>query len=649
MTPPRPDDRSDRLLGLGERICRRDFLNAARLAAGGVLLGRLSPRELLAARDDWTGYGGVGDYHESNGNTRAVIDAAHVLRDRRFDGIPEDAVDTGEVFDLVVVGGGLSGLAAALLFDRQGAAGLTCLVLDDHPIFGGEAKRNEFIVDGQRLMAHQGSAFFPVPHQGGFVSRFYDHIGFDRHRLEYQSWGGPDPEIPLSQTSYDMLGRQGATYGFYFGARFGQRPGLWLVDPWGKRLEGAPISEQARAELLRWRLGDPGQTAPDAAPAYEGDPASRRLDTLTLEDHLMARHRISRETVRSFLSPVTGGGYGLGPDALSAYCGYAAEVQHPLDGDEEAGGQMFPGGNAGFARMIVKTLIPGSIDGPRTVEAVCRNRVRFETLDRPGQRARIRLRSLAVRVSHEGPPERSGYVSVAYARGGRLHHLKARAVVLAGGCWTAKRIVTDLPPAHRRACESFHRSPCLMANVAVRNWRFLYRMGISGCRWFEGLGNYLEVRKLATAGAPSPTIGPDSPTVLTLKVLYSHPGLPVEVQGSRGRDEMMSTSFRDYERRIRAQLQEMFARSGFDARRDVAGIVLNRWGHAYVNPQPGFFFGSNDRPAPREVLRQDPFGRLVFANTELAGAMDQRNCFLEADRAIRQLFDRGVLAGSRSG
>jgi spermidine dehydrogenase len=108
--------------------------------------------------------------------------------------------------------------------------------------------------------------------------------------------------------------------------------------------------------------------------------------------------------------------------------------------------------------------------------------------------------------------------------------------------------------------------------------------------------------------------------------------------------EMLSTSFRDYERRIREQLTEMFARSGFDARRDIAGIILNRWGHAYVNPQPGFFFGTGGRPAPREVLRRAPFGRMAFANTDLVGAMDQRNCFLEAQRAVKQIVE-GALSG----
>jgi spermidine dehydrogenase len=176
-----------------------------------------------------------------------------------------------------------------------------------------------------------------------------------------------------------------------------------------------------------------------------------------------------------------------------------------------------------------------------------------------------------------------------------------------------------------------------MANIAVRNWRFLYKMGMSGCRWFEGLGNYLSVRRMALVGNQNPTIGPDSPTVLTIKVLFAQPGLPIAEQGRRGRAQLLGTSFAQYERAFREQLGDMFAPGGFDPRRDIAGIILNRWGHAYVNPQPGFFFGVNGKPAPRDVLRNHPHGRIAFANTDLAGASDHRNSIREADRAVKQL------------
>ena len=150
----------------------------------------------------------------------------------------------------------------------------------------------------------------------------------------------------------------------------------------------------------------------------------------------------------------------------------------------------------------------------------------------------------------------------------------------------------------------------------------------------------MEVCKQGLTGVEDPTFGPDSPIVLSVKVLYSYPGYSTEEQGHRGRAELLGTSFNDYERRLREQFSQMFAAGGFDARRDIAGIILNRWGHAYLSPQPGFFFGLKGRPAPREILRSAPFGRIAFANTDLAGAMDHRYSILEAKRAVEQLLDQ---------
>jgi spermidine dehydrogenase len=300
---------------------------------------------------------------------------------------------------------------------------------------------------------------------------------------------------------------------------------------------------------------------------------------------------------------------------------------------------MFPDGNTGFGRLMVKTLIPDAFAGPRTLDAVWRNRVRFSALDRTNQPTRIRLDSTVVRVEHEGDAASAPDVRITYVKGGRLFRVRARSVVMAGGSWTTKHIVHDLPSSHRDAYATFYRSPCLMANIAVRNWRFLYKMGMSGCRWFGGLGDYLAVRKMALIGGQRETFGPDSPTVLTIKVLFAKPGLPIGEQGSRGRAELLGTSFAQYERTLREQLGDMFAPGGFDPRRDIAGVILNRWGHAYVNPQPGFFFGKGDKPAPRDVLRDRPHGRIAFANTDLAGAADHRNSIREADRAVMQLLN----------
>ncbi len=611
---------------MNARILRRDFMNSTLLASGASLLGGMSPRQLLAA-EEWTGYGGIGDYARSNGNTYEVVHAGHQVRDGVFAGGEADATDTGETFDCVVVGGGISGLAAALFFQRHDPK-LSCIVLENHPIFGGEAKRNEFMVDGTRLAAPQGSDHFTSPPPGTFFADYYDRIGIDPSRFEYQSWDGTAPEIPVGH-SFEFVQNP---YGFFFGAKFGQRPGMWLIDPWKKQLAGAPISEPMRAELLNYeKLHTPLEKQDVVTPA---------MDRITMEAFMMGRYGLSRETIRAFFTPGPGDPFGIGPDVLSACCWGGGVMNRGLGAHSHA----FPGGNEGIARHMTKTLIPGAIPGPRTLANVSLGRIDFAALDRPGQLARIRLASTVVGVKHEGDSKKSRFVSVIYTRGGKLYQLRARAVVMAGGSWTTKHIVLDLPPAHREAYGQFYRSPCMVASIALRNWRFLYKLGISGGYWFEGMGCFAAIRKQPTFATPVKTIGPDSPVVLTVKVLFCHPGLPILEQGNRGRAEILATPFRHYELKLREQLTDMFGAAGFDARRDVAGIILNRWGHAYGSPQPGFFFGLDGKPAPRDVLRQSSFGRIAFANTDLSGDPSHATSITEAERAAGQVLDGALRA-----
>ena len=640
----------DHALGLDSRIARRDFLESTLLASGAVLLGASSPAQLLAekvqnessAAVDFNGFGGVGEYATSNGNTWDVLTAGHKLRDGTYGKTVADVQDTGELFDCVVVGGGISGLAAALFFARNAGPKVTTLVLENHSVFGGEAKQNEFDVDGQRLIAHQGSAIYFAQYPRSFLAQFYDSIGLKEPHLDYQTWAGPGPAMPIGRTPYDSAGMSTGQYGFFFGARFGKKPGVWLIDPVGKKFASAPVSDFTKKELFGWYSGSAERASPFVSPKYEGDEISRRLDAITLEEHYIRHYGLAREFIRTFLSPDLGGGSGLGADALSAYCDYAAELLHPYEGKGEAL-QMFPGGNTTIARLMVKTLIPSSISGDASVEGVTRGNINFTALDAKESAAKIRLGATAISVQHDAAPEKSQFVSIVYAVAGKLFRVRARSVVMAGGSWTAKHVIRDLPQSHREAYAQFFRSPCMMANIAVRNWRFLAKLGITGCRWFgSGIGNYFELRRLATIGDIPKTISPDSPVVLTLKVLYSYPGLSTEEQGHRGRGEMLATSFCEYERRIRQQFAEMFSGAGFDVSRDIAGIILNRWGHAYLSPQPGFFFGTNGKPAPRDILRAAPFGRIAFANTDLAGAMDHRFSILEAQRAVQQLLDQVI-------
>lgn len=617
-------------LGMNKRICRRDFLNSFLLASGSALLTSQTPLDLLAQQPSWGGYTGVGDYASANGNTMEVMLAGHAVRDGAFDSPTAEAAGTEELFDLVVVGGGISGLAAALYFKDLAKSKQTCLVLENHPIFGGQARRNEFVVDGQRLMIPQGSNWFQIPFPSPLIEPFYARIGVDYHEFKYQEWGGPPPAMPLSRNNYHFARTlpPPPNFGFWFGAKYGQHPGMWVVDPW-RNIDRLPLSSELRSDFARYLKAVEKY---HKSPPLDTEAELRRLDPLTAEDVLMERFGLSREFIRMFVAPHLGAATGLGADALT---GTHYRVFGP---GPDILQHSFPGGNTGFSRHIVKTLIPDSIPGPRTIEAVCKNRVNFAALDRPSNEVCIRLRSMAVRVEHEGEPEKSTLVRIMYARDGKVHRVKARAVVMAGGGWITKHVVRDLPRRHREAYDQFNYSAAVVANVAVHHWRFLHKLGLSGGRWFEGFGFWTEVRTTATFGSDTSKIGPDSPTILSVIAPFYYPGLPVAEQCSKGRAELLSTPFRDFEFKVRDQFDQMFAASGFDAKRDIAGIILNRWGHHFIVPQPGFVYGKDGNRPPGEVLRNSPFGRIAFAHTDLTGGNGHHLSIQEAHRAVSQLL-----------
>ena len=326
---------------------------------------------------------------------------------------------------------------------------------------------------------------------------------------------------------------------------------------------------------------------------------------------------LSRETIRTFYTPGPADGWGLGPDVISAYCGVTWGSMNRGSGQTSLA---FPGGNDGIGRHMVKTLIPRAISGPNTVAGVYRGRIDFSALDKPGQAVRIRLGSTVAGVKHEGEPRNSKAVSVMYTQDGKAYSVKARAVVMANGSWTTKHIVLDLDAARRDAYNQFHRSPCLIANVALRNWRFLYRMGISGGYWFEGMGVYGGIRTVPTFATEVKEVGPDSPVVLTLKVLFCRPGLPMEEQQTRGRAELFSTPFRDYERKIREPVDRYVRRFRFRrkaryrrhhsqslgscVRQSAAGVLFWQGRKAGLPRYPAQFARSAESHSPTRICRE---------------------------------------------
>jgi spermidine dehydrogenase len=286
----------------------------------------------------------------------------------------------------------------------------------------------------------------------------------------------------------------------------------------------------------------------------------------------------------------------------------------------------------------LKSLFPGAIEGQHSFSDILNRPVNFSALDNPSNDVRLRLESMAVRVEHDSSPEKSDLVSVMYSKNGQVYRLKARTVVMASAGWTNREVVMDLPDEYKEAYGHFDYSPVLVVNVALTNWRFLYKLGLTGCRWFDGFGFSCNMRKPMIVGDYRQPLHPDKPIVLTFYVPLHYPGLPVPEQGVRGRKEILSTSYRDYERQIIGQMSRLFGSAGFDPSKDIAGIILNRWINAYLNPQPGFFFGQDGKPAPREIIWKR-FGRIAFGHSELNGHQHWIGAIEEGRSAARKVME----------
>lgn len=612
-------------------ITRRDFLNAMLLGTGASLLSLPAPSRLFASMLAGSGYGGVGDYALSPGNTEEIIRIFQNIERGKYLSL-SDVTDTGETYDLVVAGGGLSGLGAAYEFSKHAPRKSRCLVLENHPIFGGAAKRNEFIVQGERLIAPQASNAFGIIDRPGIPGYdIYKELGVPTE-FEYREF--PEGLTPLEFDTTNFGYRLWFTsenIGYSFDND--EKETQWARGIWENKFSDTPYPDKVKEDLIRWRNSNQLQ--------YVGEGYERWLDSITYKNYLEDVMGLDSAVTR-FADPVLASVVGLGCDAISAYT--ARQVSMP--GFPEFRGyrslknshwHSFPGGNDGFSRFFIKALIPNAIEGKRSFEDIQNGRVNFTALDKKGNRIRLRLGASVIRVEHRGSGD-GKTISIVYEQGGRLYSLKARGVVMATGGRIARRVVRDLPEEHETAYGQFHVSPILVANVAVTNWRFLYKLGLTACKWFTGFGFGCNIRKPMMVGDYRPPLHPDKPNVLTFYVSFHEPGLSAEEQGERGRKKLLETSYAEYESQIVGQMKRLFSKSGFDSEKDIAGIILNRWLYAYINPQPGFYFGSAGKPAPPDVIRR-PFGRIAFAHAELNGHQHWVAAVEEGRRAARQTME----------
>ena len=638
-------------------VSRRDFVGGTLIGSGAALLSAKAPSvanaqgstplppefpqsmatPLTDLDESWTGPGGVGDYADANGNTHDVVNAAHTFRNRDFDDRMAQATDLGEHYDLAIVGAGFAGVTAAYTYLKE-KPNARVIIFDNHSVFGGEARHNEFEVDGYTLWAPQGStgAVWPLEDAKkiGMYSHLWEELGMPME-LEWQEATDSSLKIPHDTYTPMHIAWEKTDLGWFHDGH------PIAKNPWSNRFKDVPIDDQTKQDLIWMEL---------YRQPPEREDWDRWLDSMTYKEFLKNEMDIDNPAIDEYLNPFAAAmGCGLGTDVISAYqafnfiqpgvnqYGRYFGIADPTDYVHLAS---FPGGNTGILRAIVKKIIPDAFGDAATVTQVISNPINWNALDRRGQPARMRLSSLVVNVHHDGPPQSASMVNVIYLNGGEMKKVTADNVIMAGQQHLNKRVVADLSETYTAAMNQFHHSPMMIVNVALRNWKFMDKLGVASVRWFgDDLGWFTTLRRQMILDGKEPMpLDPGKPTVLTMYNSFCIPGMPVEQQCVAARMKMFSMSYAQIEKSIREQFTKMFAPGGFDADRDIAGITLNRQGHAYVVTPPGFFFGKNGNPPPSDILRK-PHGRIGFAHAELLGYQMWEGAAHEGERAAQQILE----------
>jgi spermidine dehydrogenase len=600
-------------------IFRRDFLNNSLLAAGAALLRMPAPAaaQSSAGRDTFTGYGGVGDYALSNGDTWPVLTAGHKISQGAYTPLPSGIIDTGESIDLLVAGGGLSGLGAAYYFAKATGGKKRCLILENHPMFGGHCKQNEFMVNGQRLIGPQASNDFGIPREGAGnqMDELFTDLNLPRE-YTYAAWDPALKPLRFPRDNYshmDGINDTQVDVGYYFGRQAGNSKPLWAHNIFANNLEGTPFTADVKRDLLKWRSTTGGS-----------ETFRRHLDSITYKQYLEGELGLSPE-VTKFAEPVIGLICGASADAVCARAAHNLVIP-----TSSPGGISFPGGNTTFARHLVRALIPDALAGDLSFAGVLNSKVDFAALDRPDSPTRIRLGATVIRVEHS-----TGGVAVTYEKGGKLYRTRAPRLVMASAGWINRHLLADTPGDLRAAYNEFQYAPALSVNVALTNWRFLYKLDAPAVRYFNGgFGWSCNIRRPMVAGSYSPVLDPDKPIVLTFYLGLYTPGHSAAEQGDLGRKKLLGTTYADYENQIRMQMKTLFHDAGFRAT-DIAGIVLNRWGHARVLQPPGFYYGQDGKAAPRETVEKG-YGSITIAHSELNGHQNATGALQQGKRAAEQ-------------
>jgi spermidine dehydrogenase len=640
-------EQHDRELGMHRRITRRDFLNGVAVTAGASLM----PWHLLAAED-------VSDPEKSpnyyppaltgmRGSHPGSFDAAHALRDGTFWDSAGTPIDTGESYDLIVVGGGISGLAAAHFYRKAAGEKARILILDNHDDFGGHAKRNEFRVSNALRLAYGGTYAIESPAPYSKVAKgLIEELGIDVPSYSKYADYGIYRSRGLYRTMFfdketfgaDKLVLDPASYDLEAGDAISPDPEIWK-----KFNAQAPLAEQAKRDFERLH-----SEHKDYFPGLTSDQKKLRLARTSYAAFLRDTVGVHADVIQ-ILQPRPHSWFGVGIDAVSAqdawglgYPGFQGMHLDPAPGkgmnrdcipNQEAEQYFFnfPDGNATIARLLTRRLVPQAIPGYSWTDVVLA-KANYAKLDQADATVRIRLNSTAVRVKHVGDAANAKEVEVAYARLGKVYTARAKNTILA--CWhvVIPYICDELPDPQKKALCLAQKVPLLYTNVAIRNWTSLQKLGTNSVYAPGCYHSRIRLDLPVSIGGYECPRKTEEPIVVFMMKAACKPGLPAREQHIAGRMELYATTFEDMERKIRDQLARTLGPGGFDPARDIAAITVNRWPHGYAYEYNSLFdpFWLEGGITPCEIARK-PYGRIAIANAD-AGA------YAYTDEAINQAW-----------
>ena len=613
-------------LGMNRAIPRRDFLNGVAMAISGALADRTLAGIPLAAqgREYPPGLTGL------RGNYPDAIAAFGPMERGAYRQFPALDVDTREEYDLVIVGAGISGLAAAYFWRKALGASERILILDNHDDFGGHAKRNEFQYNGRTFIGYGGTQSIATPFPYSYTAkRLIEDLGIQVERNGEFAARDAFAKLNLGPAMFfdkEHFGEDRLVAG---NGRIG----------WPEFFAKAPLSDAARRDLIRIYGKNPDYMA-----GLTAEQKIARLEKISWQDYLLTIAKMTPEALPFFLGQ--GGRNNKRVDTTPALeaarrgsVGFnGLGLTFAEEFRESSYTFHFPDGNASIARLLVNRLIPAAIPGSLTMQTIVSAPLDYERLDDPKSPTRIRLKSAVVRVAHDGPADRATAVRVAYRVDGRIAAVRAKRCVLA--CYNAliPALVPELPAPQKNALAYSVKVPMMYNNVLVRRWTAFASAGAANISAPGMYHTSVSLDPGTTIGGYRGVTTPEEPIIVRMVRNPNKPGLPRREQHRAGQQELLTMKFERFEREIRSQLARMLSSGGFDAAADIVGITVNRWPYGYAYTYDSL----SDPDVPPEdrphVVGRKRHGRIVIANSDAGAAAFTNQAIDEAHRAVEELF-----------